>query len=154
MSPKKKGIFGENYISEIFRKRGFVVENAPKSTLGYDKLISYNNTNQKNKLIKVEMKFSLAYSVKKLIKDNTFIINHISIGKDWHRLIFLGINKNSENILIWFKKIDFKNYINNNPDNNIFLHQQGGKKLNNDDYMCTNICKLLSLSFIKKIHNW
>ena len=86
------------------------------------------------------------------IKD-CFLINHISKNKDWDRLIFCGINRTeNETRLIWFTKKDFCEFV--ETTNDIFCHQQGGKKIKNDDYMCGNIEGLLQACFTKSISEW
>ena len=84
----------------------------------------------------MKLKFSLACrKAGKILKD-TFIINHVSKEKDWERLVFIGINEKEEDMrLLWFTREDFKSHI----AEAYFNSQQGGKKINNDDYMCTKI---------------
>jgi hypothetical protein len=149
MDPKQKGHFGELYVELIANKKGFIVERAPTTTAGHDRVI--NN-------IRTEIKFSLAQKDKKnnCIKDNTFIINHIAENKDWERLIFVGINSNiSDSILIWFTKEDFQEHL--KSEKCYIKRQQGGKNGGNDDYICggKNLISLFEQPFIKKgLDHW
>ena len=82
-----------------------------------------------------------------------FIINHVSSGKDWERLVFVGINENEEDLrVIWFTKEDFNNHI--ASSNSLFKVQQGGKGVGNDDYICTNVKNLLECEWVKSISVW
>ena len=122
---------------------GLNVERAPTSTKGYDRIING---------IKTEIKFSLAQKDIKnnSIKPNTFIINHVSEKKDWERLIFLGINpNNTEPLLFWLSKDDFQKHI--ITEVCCFRRQQGGKDGENDDYICSaaKVIELSELPFIK-----
>ena len=69
------------------------------------------------------------------VKTDSFVINHVSKDKDWEYLVFCGINpKESDMRLIWFSNEDFKTHV----ETSCFNTQQGGKKIANDDYMCTD----------------
>lgn len=127
-----KGNLGEKYAEKVLRFNGLDVRPAEKSTSGYDRFV-----NDK----KCEIKFSLAT---RNSKDNTkvdkdsFVINHVSKDKDWDFLLFIGINPEpNDPKIIWFKKEDFRNNF-----SACFNVQQGGKKIDNDDYMCTKINEL------------
>ena len=113
---------------------------APTNT-GHDRVIDGYKT---------EMKFSLA---SKGIKDS-FTMNHVSICKDWERLIFTGINVDGNNRMYWMDKKDFINNI--NSDKRIFNYQQGGKKGENDDYMImgTNVMKLKDIGLFRSMETW
>ena len=143
MNPKQKGEYGERFVQKICEKMDLNVERAPTSTNGYDRIING---------IKTEIKFSLAQKDKKndSIKSNTFMINHVSEKKDWERLIFLGINpNNTEPLLFWLSKDDFQKHIISEVC--CFSRQQGGKDGENDDYMCSaaKVMKFSELPFIK-----
>jgi len=130
MATRQKGTFGEMFVSKLFKKHGHTVERAHSTTAGYDRLI-----NRK----KVEIKFSLACRKAGGTKKNCFIINHVSKEKDWERLVFVGINEKEEDIcILWFTRQAFKDVI----CALFFNHQQGGKDIHNDDYICTKIQKL------------
>jgi hypothetical protein len=147
MSPKQKGEFGEQFVSKYFGLKGSEVKRAKTSTAGHDRII--------DKILS-EIKFALACrgnkNKKKVIKDK-FVINHISKDKDWERLVFFGINPNEEDCrLFWFAKEDFLNYL--KFDDCVFKHQQGGKSIGNDDYICTKVDRLLECNFVRSINEW
>jgi hypothetical protein len=50
--------------------------------------------------------------------------------------------------IIWFKKEDFRNNC-----LTCFNVQQGGKKIENDDYMCTNINELINYDWVHEGFN-
>ena len=138
LNPRQKGSFGEMFVEKHLTIRGHTVEK--RSSSGHDRIIDD---------IKTEIKFGLCNKG----VDNCFLINHISKDKDWDRLIFFGINRTESNsILIWFSKEDFCNTI--QTSNDIFVHQQGGKKIKNDDFMCGNIEGLLRQPFVNHISKW
>ena len=98
--------------------------------------------------------FSLATRDKKGgVIDDKFIINHVSVGKDWERLIFCGINSDEKDVrFVFITKEDFEAHL--KSDNCYFNVQQGGKKVGNDDYICTNTAALLECDFVKDISEW
>ena len=143
MSPKQKGEFGERFVSKYMVDSGCEVIRAKNP--GHDRIIDG---------ILTEIKFSLATRNKTggVIKDK-FMINHVSICKDWHRLIFCGINDNESDVrIVWFTKEDFVEHL--KSDNCFFNIQQGGQSGGNDDYICTNVAGLLECSFVKDIAEW
>ena len=143
MSPKQKGIFGERFVSKYFVLKGSKVEK-PKNT-GHDRIID---------AILTEIKFSLATRDKKGgVNEDQFIINHVSKDKNWERLVFFGINPTEEDCrFFWFSKEDFIQHL--ESDECVFAAQQGGKSIGNDDYICTKIDKLKSMSFVKSLDQW
>ena len=98
-----------------------------------------------------EIKFSLATRNKKGgVKEDSFIINHVSREKDWEILVFFGINKRETDArLVWFTKEDFKIHL--DSDDCLFAHQQGGKDIENDDYICTKVTELLKQTWVHSI---
>ena len=55
--------------------------------------------------------------------------------------MFVGINSIIEEpFILWFSFKDFEQHVNSNDC--LFNYQQGGKKIKNDDYMCSgkNVC--------------
>ena len=85
--------------------------------------------------------------------DDKFIINHVSSGKDWERLVFVGVNQNEDDLrVVWVSKEDFNNNL--SSDNSLFNVQQGGKGVGNDDYICTKVSDLLECDFVKDISEW
>ena len=146
MSPKQKGEFGERFTSKYLTHLGCNVKRAKTSTAGHDRVVDD---------ILTEIKFSLAIRNRSkggVIFDK-FIINHVSSGKDWEILVFVGVNENEEDLrVIWFTKEDFNNHI--ASSNSLFKVQQGGKGVGNDDYICTNVKNLLECEWVKSISVW
>jgi hypothetical protein len=146
MSPKQKGEFGERFVSKYLTDIcEFDIKKAKTSTAGHDRIITG---------IESEIKFALSTRNKNggVTKDK-FIINHVSVCKDWKRLIFCGINEREADMrLVWFSKEDFIEHL--NSDKCLFNVQQGGKGGGNDDYICTNVSSLLECSFVKGIFEW
>jgi hypothetical protein len=140
LSPKQKGEFGELFVEKFMKNRGSIV--SPKVNSGHDRIIDNHKT---------EIKFSLCNKNAKGLKEDSFFINHVSIGKDWTRLIFVGINYNEFNSrILWFTKEDFVLGI-----KDLFDKQQGGKKMNNDDFKLSGkINLLLSHPLTKSMDNW
>jgi len=145
MSPKQKGEFGERFVSKYFTAQGHNVLRAKTSTAGHDRVIDG---------ILTEIKFSLATRDKKGgVKNDQFIINHVSKDKDWQRLVFFGINETEDTSrLFWFGKKDFLDHV--ASDNCLFAAQQGGKSIGNDDYICTKVDKLVQCDFVYPISMW
>ena len=138
LNPRQKGTFGKMFVEKYLTLKGHTVE--PRKDAGHDRIIDD---------VKTEIKFGVCNKG----DEDCFIINHISKEKDWERLIFFGINLTEQNSrLIWFTKEDFYSELEKNND--IFNHQQGGKKIKNDDYMCSNIKILMKQSFVKQISDW
>ena len=82
------------------------------------------------------------------VTTDSFVINHVSKGKDWDRLIFCGINPREEDLrLVWFTRADFAKHVESGASS-CFNTQQGGKKIKNDDYMCTDIQTLMSYDWV------
>ena len=145
MSPKQKGEFGERFVSCYMLHEDHPVKRAKTSTAGHDRIISS---------ILTEIKFSLATRNKKGgVKKDSFIINHVSRDKDWERLIFFGINMDEKDgRFAWFTKEDFIKHL--ESDDCLFAHQQGGKSIENDDYICTKVSELLAQDWVKDIGEW
>ena len=146
MSPKQKGEFGERFTTKYLEVLGYGVKKAKTSTSGHDRVVDDLLT---------EIKFSLACRNKKkdgVIVDK-FIINHVSSGKDWERLVFVGVNPNESDLrVVWFTKHDFNSHLKSfNP---LFKVQQGRKKVGNADYICTNVESLLECDWLKNINLW
>lgn len=159
LDPKQKGVFGELYVEILMRKLGHKVT-APTSP-GHDRTIDG---------IKTEIKFSLAGSNRrkdgKLIDPDSFTFNHIAMEKDWDQFIFLGINPpvdskttRSFNKDSWpthrlyiMDKADFVAHMKSGSQ--IFKHQQGGNKSDNDDYCVfgrDSFYKLIGLPFVREL---
>ena len=146
MSPKQKGEFGERFTTKYLEVLGYDVKRAKTSTAGHDRVVDNSLT---------EIKFSLACRNKKkdcVIVDK-FIINHVSSGKDWERLVFVGVNPDESDLrVVWFSKEDFNTHL--TSTNPLFKVQQGGKKVGNDEYSCTKVANLLECDFVKDISEW
>ena len=142
LTPKQKGHYGELFVSEFMENMLCTVDAAPSSTAGHDRVIDG---------IRVEIKFSLAVRKGGRVKPNTFVINHVSVGKDWERLIFCGINPEGMT-MFYITKEDFITEL--NRDDSLFHHQQGGKTVNNDDYMCTNVSEFSKREYVSPITAW
>jgi hypothetical protein len=145
MSPKQKGEFGERFVSEYFRQMGSNVKRAKTSTAGHDRVIDE---------VLTEIKFSLANRDRNNgVKEDKFMINHVSKDKDWERLVFFGINSTEEKCrFFWFSKEDFLEHL--QSEDCLFTYQQAGNSVKNDDYMCTKIDQLADCSFVKGINQW
>ena len=147
MSPKQKGEFGERFVSKFMGDvMSCDVQRAKTSTAGHDRVI--------DKWL-VEIKFALATRDAKKggTKKDSFIINHVSRDKDWQRLIFFGINEDEKDArLYYFNKADFLYHL--QSDKCLFAHQQGGKKIENDDYICTKVNKLIQEDWVHPITEW
>lgn len=148
---KQKGEYGERLVYDFFRRNGAIVSKPPTSTSGHD--IVVNN-------IRVEIKFALSHTNNKLgtIKQDTFIINHVAIGKDWERLLFVGINENILDTRAKFmEKNTFIEMFKNQTDfYKYFNVQQGGTHGNNDDFISADkkLYNLLKSDYVKDISEW
>lgn len=140
LSTINKGMFGENYTVEYLYKLGHDIQ--PRINSGHDRLVDN---------FKTEIKFTISdYDIPFVCS-----LNHVSIYKDWDRLIFTVINHTNElNRMVWFTKESFITIL---KTTNIFHYQQGGKALGNDDYMISNrhkILRLLDHSLVRDITDW
>jgi hypothetical protein len=147
MDNKQKGALGEMIVKFFFEKSGLTVKKAKTSTSGHDLVIDG---------ILTEVKFSLSHTdiKKKKTKEDCFTMNHVAIGKDWQRLIFLGINKDRSRIRCKFMtKQMFSDAL---ECKNIFSYQQGGKKTKNDDFIIAQrkLVTLMDSPFMKDISEW
>lgn len=149
---KQKGDYGELFVSKYMNMLGHDVRNTGLNNGGHDRVID-------NHL--VEIKFSLAHTDHKnrCIKPDTFTMNHVSLEKDWERLIFVGINPQShESHIKFITKQSFAELLTNNQEEfrKYFGRQQGGKKSNNDDYISSErkLRGLLKSEHMKTIDQW
>ena len=81
-------------------------------------------------------------------------MNHVAVGKDWDRLIFIGVNENpNEFKAVYMTKEMFENCL---KTDNHFNHQQGGKNSKNDDYMVTEkkLRELMQSEYVKELSAW
>lgn len=146
MDNKQKGALGEMLVREHFIDLGHEVKTAETSTSGYDLIIDG---------IRTEVKFSLAHTDIKNNKTKTdcFTMNHVAVGKNWERLIFLGVNQQSDPRFVFTTKELFVKALNKGE---YFSRQQGGKHGNNDDYMIAGakLKKLIESEYMKGISEW
>ena len=155
MSPKQKGEFGERFVSKFFTDMLLCdVKRAKTSTAGHDRVILEYLEEVMTSSYLTEIKFSLATRDKKGgVIDDKFIINHVSVCKDWERLIFCGINPSEQDIRVFYiTKADFEAHL--ESDDCLFNVQQGGQNGGNDDYICTNVAALMETSIARPIVQW
>lgn len=140
ISNKNKGALGEKIVGKYMASLNCSVRERKNS--GQDFLIDGYKT---------EVKISLAHET----VYNQFALNHISIKKDWERLIFLGVNYDlSKSKMVFFKKQDFIDHMDNTASP-LFKHQQGGEKIKNDDYILMgNFDNFFHLNFVYDISEW
>ena len=145
MSPKQKGEFGERFVSKFMDNMLCEVKRAATSTAGHDRVVDN---------IRTEIKFALATRARKGgVVNDKFIINHVSVCKDWERLIFCGINPSDSDLRIFYiTKEDFEAHL--KSDDCLFNVQQGGQNGGNDDYICTNVAALMQTAIARPIFQW
>ena len=144
LNNKSKGMLGEKLVTELFRGMNYEVKTRTNS--GHDAIIND---------IKTEIKFSVCCLNKKnnTLTDDMFVLNHISLEKDWERLVFFGYNSTRPHVSFWITKDMCKRV---EKETNIFSHQQGGNMLKNDDYMVSGK-KLIELSqskYVRSLDKW
>lgn len=149
---KQKGTYGESLVEQFFKKHARNVMPPLGSNAGHDRIVDGYLT---------EIKFSLAHTdhKKMCVKPNTFTMNHVSLGKDWQRLVFVGINPEPHPSHIkYMTKDDFTNLLKNDPKTffEYFSRQQGGKNSTNDDYISSEgkLRKLLQSEYMRDISEW
>lgn len=151
MDNKQKGAFGELFAEEYLKSNKFKVSGRENGNSDHDMVVNS---------LKVEVKFSVAQTStnkktgeKKLVKDK-FMMNHVGIGKDYDRLLFIGINPEfEESRIVWFDKKDIKKIINNKE---YFGYQQGGNNAENDDYMsgANKLLNLINSKYARTLEQW
>ena len=142
----QKGTFGEMFVENYMKHLGFTI--GKRTDVSHDSIIDGK---------KIEIKFSLANKVNGVPRKDRYLINHISLSKDWDRLIFFGINPvYEESRFLFFDKEDFENNIQNLKDKKIISHQQSGNRGGNDDYVVqkNKVPKLHSQPWVYDIHDW
>jgi hypothetical protein len=152
---KKRGAFYEDILTMILKEQGYDVINAESSTAPYDRIII--SFNSKVCRIKVEIKVALsATDYKNRCVDNyNCIFNHIALGKEFDIIMFMCIIKKDGVAMYelrWCTREELTGHI--KSEDSLFCKQQGGKKANNDDYMCggkTKTKELLSNQLFKKL---
>ena len=140
LDPKKKGCFGEELVKVILNsKYGLQIEK--RKSPGHDAIINNHLT---------EIKFSAAT---KRNNDYKFTFNHTGLEKDWDRIIFMGVNGDLNEKIVWFTKKDILEIM---KTSTCIRHQQGGEKSINDDYICANKNSQLLMNhpLAKTIEQW
>ena len=122
LDPKNKGCFGEELIKTVVKTK-YCLPVEKRTNAGHDAIIDG---------VRTEIKFSAAT---KRNTDYKFTFNHIGIHKDWDRIIFMGVNGDLQEKIVWFTKKDIQDILNTST---CIAHQQGGKTSNNDDYISAN----------------
>jgi|TARA_B110000196_G_C20774584_1_gene488216 hypothetical protein len=155
LDPKQKGNLGEAWVSNYMERMfNSIVKAADCGSNGpYDRIIDDYKT---------EIKFGLSHSdnKKQIVKKDTFTINHVSVGKEWERLIFCGINLingvPTPNRIAWCTKEDFIKCLELEGKNRLFNPQQGGNNGGNDDFICAGKKPLRWIESIysKDISKW
>lgn len=134
VTPRNKGVIGENIVASVFKELGHEVAFPNVSNGPYDLLIDGIQTEVKTSVAQIDYNLGLIIPYK-------WMINHLSLEKDWARFVLLGINP--EGFLIrWISKETFREIIRTEK---LFGKQQGGTKLSNDDYMLTGVPNILKL---------
>ena len=139
-TPKTKGVIGENIVEQVLIN-DYDFKVYPRQNSSHDRIIGN---------FKVEIKFSCA-AERNL--DYKFTFNHISPHKDFDRIIFLGINGDIQERIVWFNKEDIYTLL----EEGIFSYQAGEKKYGNDiDLMCASskTKELLWHRLAKEIKDW
>tara|TARA_Y100000816_G_C26064246_1_gene559183 strand:- start:541 stop:1131 length:591 start_codon:yes stop_codon:yes gene_type:complete len=156
---KKSGTYYEKYIAKpILEEMGYKVITNPDSTGPWDLKIEWIDQLGEKKIKKVEVKVGRSNTnhKKKCVDNFKCVLNHIAIGKDFDILFIViiylenGLAKYQER---WCTKSQLIKHI-ESPDS-LFAKQQGGKKADNDDWICSgksNIIKLLKNSTFKNIN--
>lgn len=142
---KQKGAYGEAVAEKLCLSLGLKVTRRTNSD--HDMVVNGYKT---------EIKFSIAQTNKQKtgINKDVFMMNHVGIGKDYDRLLFIGMNpKFEESRIVWFDKKDIKKIINNKD---YFGFQQGGNNAENDDYMAgsARLMRLINSKYARTLEQW
>lgn len=132
MDNKQKGQYGEKYTELLLKSLNHDVQRPLKEGGGHDLMVNG---------IRTEVKFSLAHTDKNKgrIRESQFTMNHVSAGKDWERLIFVGINFQTPSVVKFMEKKSFLDLIGTEEFSLYFSRQQGGADGSNDDYISSAI---------------
>lgn len=147
LGPRQKGAYGEFIAGLFFRSIGSIVHSRINS--GHDYIIDGYKT---------EIKFSGAMrddnNGNPVLNENTFTLNHLALRKDWDRLVFIGVNPDDkEDVIFWITKEDAIECV----EKGLYIKkQQGGKQGDNDDYISTSddLMKLYYSNYAKTIDQW
>ena len=134
LTPKTQGNIGESLVTKLM---GCLGHNIRKRTdTDHDTYVDD---------FMVEIKFSVSRNYRAKTT-----INHVAMNKIWDRLIYLIVYpKYNDYKLMWFTKLDLSYMINDE----IFTHQQGGKKGNLDDWT-SNSKKMNGSMYIREYSEW
>jgi hypothetical protein len=142
---KQRGSVSEVLMKEFLSEIGLSVER--RSSTDNDCIVGKYKT---------ELKFALE-STRKYTKQGkmlhgSFTINHISVSKDWNRLICAFVTPENYNIY-WMTKAQF---IRHKDNRMLFNKQQAGNKNDNDDYMFggSQYGNLVAKNILKDITKW
>ena len=140
LDPKNKGCFGEELVKTVVKTK-YCLPVEKRTSPGHDAIINGHPT---------EIKFSAAT---KRNYDYKFTFNHIGLEKDWDRIIFMGVNGDLNEKIVWFTKKDILEMI---KTSTCLAHQQGGKDSDNDDYISANKNSqaLLNHPLAKTMEQW
>ena len=142
----QKGTFGEMFVENYMKHLGFTIDK--RTDVSHDSIIDGK---------KIEIKFSIANKVNGVPRKDRYLINHISLSKDWDRLVFFGINPvYEESRFLFFDKEDFQTNIQNLKDKKIISHQQSGNRGELDDFVVqkSKVPKLYNQPWVYDIHDW
>jgi hypothetical protein len=157
LDAKQKGAVGERIADAMMAQLGHDI--APRTNPGHDSAVDG---------IKVEYKFSAASKCAKrnALRQDKAMMNHVSAGKDWERLVFLVINISEDSLeqvhpsqivpqLWWFTKEDFERSIATGTGgrDNPFSRQQAGEDGGNDDYI-SELNRLKKHGILRPITEW
>jgi hypothetical protein len=125
LTPRSKGTLGEHIIADYLVALGGI--RSKSENTGHDIVIN-------NKKIEAKLSLTMTDNKRQILKKNSFMINHLSLKKDFDILFFLGCNHPSENDNVYFW-MTHQEVVEEVSLGKYFNHQQGGKKIKNDDYI-------------------
>lgn len=141
LTNRSKGALGESMVRQILKdKYNIVTRNA--TDMAWD-------CESGNKRIEIKTSFE---NTNKGELTGKYMFNHISIKKNWDRLIICLVQHPGKIELYWFSKKDFIKSLHKNE--NIFKPQQGGAESKNDDYMIVSFHKLANTTWLKSMNQW
>lgn len=153
---KKSGCYYEKYIAKpMLEEEGFSFTINPDSTGPWDakihRISEEKVEEEKTKKVEIKVARSNTDHKNKCVENFKCVLNHIAIGKDFDILLIVIIclekNEDMKPEAIyharWCAKLDLVNHI--ESPNSLFQKQQGGKKANNDDWICSGKSKIIKL---------
>lgn len=151
-NPSRKGSAGEIMIPSYLFKT-FGISESRRTDAGHDRELSSvlpvlaSEVNGKAISWRTEIKISLAARAKK----NKFMFNHISLSKNFDRMIFLGVNIGdigpADSNFYWMTRRDVETAI----ELKLFKRQQSGQNGGNDDYIFACSTKKLAKMHAHKL---